>query len=146
MILDVAYPDDGWKRGPPMTNSRCNPHTMILDGKLYVLGGFSDFGPKVVDYMEVYDPRLRKWESLPNPPFDFEQFNVEKFITSSLVETKKEIIVAKQCIEDKKAAYSYNVYSYNVMTRCWKTLEPSVRDLRERVVTVGNTLYWVGFL
>ena len=134
MILDVAYPDDGWKRGPPMTNSRCNPHTMILDGKLYVLGGFSDFGLKVVDYMEVYNPRLRKWESLPNPPFDFEHFNVEKFITSSLVETKKEIIV-------KKAAYSYNV-----MTRCRKTLEPSVRNLCERVVTVGNTLYWVGFL
>lgn len=129
MILDVAYPDDGWKRGPPMTNSRCNPHTMILDGKLYVLGGFSDFGLKVVDYMEVYNPRLRKWESLPNPPFDFEQFNVEKFITSSLVEAKKEIIVAKKCIEDKKAADSYNVYSYNVMTRCWKTLEPSVRSL-----------------
>ena len=60
--LNVKSPSDGWKFGPPMTTARNMSfnHTMVLDGKLYVLGGLLPFPPQPQQHqyhwMEVFYP------------------------------------------------------------------------------------------
>ena len=39
LTLDLTRISDGWKLGPPAIVGRWKPHKIILDGKLYVLGG-----------------------------------------------------------------------------------------------------------
>ena len=47
-------------------------HTMVLDGKLYVLGGLLPFPPQPQQHqyhwMEVFDLSSYTREALPNPP------------------------------------------------------------------------------
>lgn len=55
---------------PSLKYGRENPQTIVVDGKLYVFGGF-DWDIEIkgsVGWMEVFDPSLGRWESLPNPP------------------------------------------------------------------------------
>ena len=73
--LDLTCPDMGWKQlAKPMRNRRKDPQTIVVDGKLYVFGGLKGYEPIPEDrssgrgWMEVYDPILETWESLPNPP------------------------------------------------------------------------------
>lgn len=39
LTLDLTRISDGWKLGPPATVGRWKPHKIILDSKLYALGG-----------------------------------------------------------------------------------------------------------
>ncbi|KAJ4833075.1 hypothetical protein Tsubulata_001050 [Turnera subulata] len=62
--IDLGRPEEGWKRKPRMLTPRCNPATLTVGGKLYVLGGGRhDQGP----WGEVYDPSTNKWTALPDP-------------------------------------------------------------------------------
>nr|XP_023920749.1 uncharacterized protein LOC112032213 isoform X2 [Quercus suber]POF00008.1 f-box/kelch-repeat protein [Quercus suber] len=131
-----------WIRGPPMTFARCNPHTMVVDQKLYVLGGFEPNQNQADGWIEVFDPKEKKWESLPSPP---DQIHSSVMI-SGLLKAKKEIIIAKQLWDRHPMSF----YSYNIMTRCWNPLVPHESEASVhlppnagRAVTVGNTLYWI---
>ena len=48
---------------------KTSPHIIILDGKLYVIGGLKYTSPANYCFMEFFDPNIGTWESLPNPPF-----------------------------------------------------------------------------
>ncbi|WZZ41532.1 hypothetical protein YC2023_037791 [Brassica napus] len=48
-----------------MTVARDNAIAGILDGKIYVVGGFSIYESK--NWAEVYDTKTQTWESLPDP-------------------------------------------------------------------------------
>ena len=50
---------------PKMTVARDNAIAGILDGKIYVMGGFSIYESK--NWAEVYDTKTQTWESLPDP-------------------------------------------------------------------------------
>ncbi|KAK9988006.1 hypothetical protein SO802_028245 [Lithocarpus litseifolius] len=132
-----------WNGGPPMTFARCNPHTMVVDQKLYVLGGFELNQKNQADgWIEVFDPKGKRWESLPSPP---DQIHSSVMI-SGLLKAKKEIIIAKQRWDRDPMSF----YSYNIMTRRWNTLVPHRSEASVhlppnagRAVTVDNTLYWI---
>ena len=111
------------------------------DGKLYVLGGVCiDFLPCGNGWIEVFDPSLQTWESLPNPPSDVVLPN--QMIFSYLL-----FFPLKNSFFDGRFA-KFDVY--NVTTRCWTTLVPSVHKIYDRfpitentgVVAADNTLYW----
>ena len=131
-----------WARGPPMTFARCNPHTMVVDQKLYVLGGFEPNQNHAYGWIEVFDPVVGRWEFLPSPPDEIHS----SVMISGLLKAKKEIIIAKQRWDRDPMTF----YSYNIMTRCWNTLVPHRSEASVhlppnagRAVTVGNTLYWI---
>lgn len=57
-----------WKQAPSVPSVRTEVAVALLDGKIYVLGGFTPKG--VTDQVEVWDPTTGKWESrspLPHP-------------------------------------------------------------------------------
>uniref|UniRef100_A0A2N9FS88 Alanine dehydrogenase/pyridine nucleotide transhydrogenase N-terminal domain-containing protein n=1 Tax=Fagus sylvatica TaxID=28930 RepID=A0A2N9FS88_FAGSY len=79
-------------------------------------------------WIEVFDPSLQTWESLPNPPFNMLR---SRHVMAALLKSKKQI-------------------------SGWTTLVPSVRKIHERAlfrhennlvipVAIDNTLYWVFF-
>ena len=56
--LDLMCAEEGWSCEPRLKIGRCNPHTIVLNGKLYVLGGFDlkkNMGNRF-PWMEVFDP------------------------------------------------------------------------------------------
>ena len=70
-MLNLKCPGKGWERAPSMKYCRHKPQAIVVDGKLYVFGdGLGWLQPKdsFSGWMEVYDPKLRTWETLPNPP------------------------------------------------------------------------------
>ena len=98
--LDRTCPDLGWKQlDEPMKNCRKDPQT--IDGKLYVFGGLYGYKPIPEDrssgrgWMEVYDPILETWESLPNPPCSDIRSKFEEIVYAhlELEEDKHEIMV-----------------------------------------------------
>ncbi len=156
LTLDLTSPINGWKPGVPMTVPRFNPRTCVLDGKLYVLGGFNfdpEFTSSMFGWIEVFDPSLGKWEQLPNPPCEIV---ASDYMISAVLKKKKQILVTKNYVQFdvnwkvKKLNYSV-FYTYDVMTRCWAMLEPKSRwrhgefpdPGNTKGVAVGDTLYWV---
>ncbi|XP_030943871.1 uncharacterized protein LOC115968588 [Quercus lobata] len=156
--FDFSTPDDGWKPVATMTfPKRFEPPCLVLDDKLYVLGGFAsdrystEVEAKGHGWMEVYDPDLNTWEPLPNPPPEFGfPLCVPLPVYFAALDSKKQILVA----QNEGARYKATFYVYHVIDRCWTILEPRGRELRphypdpvfgKRSVVVDNTIYW-GFV
>ena len=62
-----------WTIGPPMPEPRVEGLAVAADGKLFVLGGFSEYGhdwPPIENLSSVYsfDPRTATWRSEPDVP------------------------------------------------------------------------------
>ncbi|KAM7497247.1 hypothetical protein LguiA_021661 [Lonicera macranthoides] len=72
---DIVLRCHGWRRGPSTQGAKSTPLIVTARGKIYALAG-QDMegggwtakdraGPK----FEMFDPRLRQWFPLPDPPF-----------------------------------------------------------------------------
>jgi N-acetylneuraminic acid mutarotase len=58
-----------WTTGTSMPTARTEVAGSVLDGKIYVIGGYDESG-KTTDVVEVYDPQTDRWSrvsSLPQP-------------------------------------------------------------------------------
>ena len=149
--LDLTCPEEGWKATPSLKYGRKDPQTIVVDGKLYVFGGF-DWEIEIeglVEWMEVFDPSLGRWESLPNPP-SYCEFRKDRQILHAHLEANNEIMVTKPPTKD---GYEWNFvefFSYNVRSRSWNELfQPSEERILVnphircgRALAIGNTLYW----
>uniref|UniRef100_A0A2N9H4T1 Uncharacterized protein n=1 Tax=Fagus sylvatica TaxID=28930 RepID=A0A2N9H4T1_FAGSY len=138
--LDLNRLSDGWKSGPPMTfHGRFTP-PMVLDDKLYVLGGgfyftfYDEFPSGGNGWIEVFDPSLQTWESLPNPPFNMLR---SRHVMAALLKSKKQILVvvdqshSEETLDYNSDSDDYSggkhakFHIYDVTTRGWTTLVPS---------------------
>lgn len=90
----MAMETEWIKASPRMPNHVVRVHTMVLDGKIYCLGGYLSPTPeKKIKAKEeeeeeeqpprpwamAYDPSLDKWESLPDPPYRPAAMNLNVF-------------------------------------------------------------------
>jgi N-acetylneuraminic acid mutarotase len=58
-----------WTNGASMPTARTEVAGAVLDGKIYVIGGYDESG-ETIDIVQVYDPRADNWSkvsSLPEP-------------------------------------------------------------------------------
>ncbi|XP_050260856.1 uncharacterized protein LOC126705726 [Quercus robur] len=156
--LDLSCPDLGWKQlDEPMRNRRKDPQTIVVDGKLYVFGGLYGYKPIPEDcssgrgWMEVYDPILKTWESLPNPPFSIAiggDFEPIIFAHLELEEDKHEIMVV-DLSNSKENNMCADFLKYNVMSSTWETwlqqhwaLVDSYTQCGRAVVVDHTKAYW----
>jgi N-acetylneuraminic acid mutarotase len=63
-IYDPAT--NSWSTAAPMTTGREGPSAVVVNGKLYVLGGNSDDGE--LSTVEIYDPASDSWATGPSLP------------------------------------------------------------------------------
>ena len=123
-ILTFNNSSGDWKLAPPMNYPRTSPHVIVLDGKLYVIGGLiHPIGglkfplPANYCFMEFFDPDIGTWESLPNPPFidQFDQPFMDQF------HQPREMVIA--LLRDRKilvTSYTESVlYVYYIDYRVW---------------------------
>jgi hypothetical protein len=57
-----------WSEKAPLANARWAPFITAWDGKIYVLGGFSDRSYSITS-IEVYDPAVNTWTTMGQMPF-----------------------------------------------------------------------------
>ncbi|KAG2306499.1 hypothetical protein Bca52824_026247 [Brassica carinata] len=129
-----------WRDGPNMTVARKNAETVLLDEKIYVMGG-CDIDEYNANWIEVFDIKSQSWSALPGPGADDEELlnhlrnnNWEYYIVS--VFKGKLYVVAGE-----------KEYSYEPKNGTWKLL-------REYSSFIGNVTYcctdsgnliWSGF-
>ena len=131
-----------WKLAPTMNHQRTSPHIIVLDSKLYVIGDLKYPLPINYAFMELFDPDIGTWESLPNPPFQTQP----KEMVTTLLENRKQILVTSYT--------DFLFHTYNINDRTW-SLAPAVSNLPKayfflssdmvKSVGVGNMLYRVSF-
>ena len=59
-----------WEVKEPLPTRRAAPATNMVDGKIYVIGGFSIVTHSVLNVVEVYDPETDTWETKTLPPLE----------------------------------------------------------------------------
>nr|XP_023920243.1 F-box/kelch-repeat protein At2g29830-like [Quercus suber] len=146
-ILTFKNSGDGdWKLAPPMKHPRKSPHIIVLDGKLYVIGGLKYPLPANYCFMEVFDPDIGTWESLPNPPFMSPNplYQPREMVTALL---KNSYILV--------TSYTDSLfYIYQIFSRIWSPAPP-VPNLSKvdfhlaphkiKSVSVDDMLYRISF-
>jgi len=66
---------DGWTKKADMPTARGWSHPApVVDGKIYVIGGYKTVYGEVLSDVEVYDPVLNSWTKLPDAPFKLALF------------------------------------------------------------------------
>jgi hypothetical protein len=139
---------DGWIRAPSMNTHRIDPHKLVLDSKLYVLG--SDM-PSLDFYAEVFDHVTNKWVVLPEPPYEMSFSRI-----SAALENPNRILVASEVPQPPNSGCSFDSLSavffvYDVGHGNWKMLEPAQRKIHSScpirthgmAQAVANFLYWI---
>lgn len=130
-----------------LISQRMFPHSSVLGGKLYVLGGCPTGVPDTARGGEVYDPMTDSWQALPEPPC-----HLGCRILSAALENPNRILVASLPEGDRFGSFA-NFFMYDVQNSSWKMLDPVRRFIhrncplgfRGKAVAVGNYLYWVTY-
>lgn len=126
--LDTSLPDLSWKEAPSVLRARFNPRAVVIDGKVYVMGGAKDPEP----WAEVFDPTSRTWSPISSPspkPSDGGLFCVPRHDSSILVGSS---------VDDF-------LYIYHVMDDSWERLDHDRTDSPfgvRPVLVRGSTLFW----
>ncbi|CAN6880267.1 unnamed protein product [Brassica oleracea] len=58
-----------WRDGPKMTVARKHANTVVLDEKIYVMGG-CDIDAYYANWIEVFDVKTQSWAAFPGPGVD----------------------------------------------------------------------------
>ncbi|MBN3322489.1 KLH22 protein, partial [Atractosteus spatula] len=59
---------DNWSTVSPLPSGHGEPGVVVLDSRIYVVGGRSHNKNSRMDYVHVYDPKTDRWEA--GPPFE----------------------------------------------------------------------------
>ena len=153
-MLNLKCPGKGWERAPSMKYRRENPQTIVVDGKLYVFGGLGWLQPKDTfsGWMEVYDPKLGTWETLPNPP-TYSKIDMDVIFAHSNFKGKDQIIInGPPVLEEGDSNAKGHYIAYDVISRSWNPMfiESHLSWAEEvqckRAQVVSTTLYWTTLL
>ncbi|CAA7033244.1 unnamed protein product [Microthlaspi erraticum] len=63
-----------WRDAPSMTVARQNAISVLLEEKIYVMGGWGTYHPGPGYWFEVFDVKTQTWSVLPSPLDDHEGF------------------------------------------------------------------------
>ena len=79
IIFARAGSSGEWKPFLPLNTPRAGAASVVLDGKIYVLGG-KPLDNKVLNTVDCYDPEQKIWIENALPPFDTERYNAAAIV------------------------------------------------------------------
>src|SRR4029453_13098219 len=70
LVLNMSNQSSGWQTAPSMPDPRCHFSTIVLNGKIYAIGGQHDHDQHTGQSAAVhrYDPATNTWEKLADLP------------------------------------------------------------------------------
>jgi N-acetylneuraminic acid mutarotase len=104
-----------WSIGAGMPTARTEVAGAVLDGKIYVIGGFEEQG-KATDVVEVYDPLTDTWDRVSPLPIPLEHTAVSTY-------NGKLFVVGGYTIVDEERTPTDKLFSYDPSTDKWEELE-----------------------
>ncbi|KAL7208366.1 hypothetical protein ACSBR1_030173 [Camellia fascicularis] len=146
LCLDASSPSPRWKSIVSMNVGRTCPTTVVVNGKLYVMGGNFIRNPakdtETDRWAEVFDPHTKKWSFLPKPPDDLLPLGDNLVMCLGLEDLHKIMVTP---YNSSRQAYLYDI-SQNIWTskhhvNLWDHRFVSRVDNKDTAV-FGNTLYW----
>ena len=123
-----------WTFRTPMPTPRWGVAAVVLEGKVYVIGGQAENGA-VLDVVERYDPDTDTWETLPR--MDDERFNAAAVVFGGRI-----YVLGGR---DKDGDVKDDVQVYDPATGLW-TPAPELEEKREgaSATLLEGTIYVVG--
>ncbi|KAI0403232.1 hypothetical protein F4802DRAFT_617016 [Xylaria palmicola] len=139
-------PNNTWSKGPPMPKALNHPNAAVVDGKLYVLGGFADAQDvpwRAISFAAVWDPKHgNTWIPLPTLP-------AAEAKGASAVGTYNGTIYIAGGKAGSAQKSMTGVAAFNTATLQWVTLPEAARAIpgpRDHVggAVIGHKMYVVG--
>jgi N-acetylneuraminic acid mutarotase len=126
-----------WTIGASMPSARTEVAGAVLDGKIYVIGGFEE-GGKATNIVEVYDPQTDTWDRTSPLPIPLEH-------TAASTYNGKLFVVGGYTVIDDKRTPTDKLFSYDPSTNEWKELK-SMSEARGALTAnfVDGILYAIG--
>ena len=126
-----------WTIGSSMPSARTEVAGAVLDGKIYVIGGFEE-GGKATNIVEVYDPQADRWNRISPLPIPLEHTAVSKY-------NGKLYVVGGYTVIDDKRTPTDKLFSYDPSTDKWTELK-SMSEARGALTAnfVDGVLYAIG--
>ncbi|WP_312281921.1 kelch repeat-containing protein [Oscillibacter sp.] len=124
----AAEMDSTWTPISPMTTVRSSFSSLVMEGKIYAIGGIS-YGSKLMD---IYDPVTDVW--------------TQKTIPGSANYSEATAIDDKIYIVDGGSSVAGNnvVYIYNTLADSWDTTNNIIPRVYHQVAVVNDKLYVIG--
>ena len=132
-----ATSQTSWTIGASMPTARTEVAGAVLDGKIYVIGGFVE-GGKATNIVEVYDPQTDRWDRTSPLPIPLEHTAVSTYNGNLFVVGGYTNIDGERTPTDK-------LFSYDPSTDEWKELE-SMSEARGALTAqfIDGILYAIG--
>jgi len=130
-------PANAWNTAPPMLQTRTDPATAVINGKLWVFGGFSQFGGVYLDSIEVFDPATNGWTMLSL------RMPEKREVFAAAADSNGVFLIGGQ--EGSTSLASSNILFLSLSSNVWttNTVLPEPR-LRAYSCLVGGRIYYIG--
>ena len=133
-----------WERLAEMSTHRASPGTAVVDGKIYVFGGYNGIDNrgenfKVLDVVEMYDPQTDIWVRKQDMP-------IPRYIFGVGVVADKIYAIGGTNFLDLNNPWRFNLVEvYDPITDIWakRANMPTRRDFLS-VEVVGEVIYALG--
>jgi len=144
-LVEVYDPlTNRWEKGADMPTERGATDAVVVDGKIYVIGGYNwQWGPladKFVTSIEEYNPKTDQWRELPDMP-------MLKFMFASVaIDNEIYTMGGAHTPGGNRLTRFADVDVYNPTTNKWREVEPMTIPKATRAVVVKGTIYTLGGL
>ena len=133
--------NNSWQRVADMPTPRLYAGAAVVDGKIYVVGGYSviDRRMKILKVVEVYDPQTNTWERKQDMSMPRRQFGI------GVVAAKIYAIGGENFFDFEKPQRLDQMEVYDPVSDTWAKRAdlPSRRD-EVKVAVVQDTIYIIG--
>ena len=143
-LVEVYDPlTNRWEKGTDMPTERGATDAVVVDGKIYVIGGYTwlrapRLAPRFVRTIEEYNPKTDQWRQLPDMPMLKGWF--------STVAVDKEIYTIGGIDLEKEIKRIGDVDVYNPSVNKWRKIEPMTIPKTTTEIVVKGTIYAFGGL
>ena len=143
-LVEVYDPlTNRWEKGADMPTERGATDAVVVDGKIYVLGGYTwlrapGLAERFVRSIEEYNPKTDQWRELPDMPM------LKGWFATVAVDNQVYTIGGLGLENERKRISDVDVY--NPTTNKWREVEPMTILKSTPAVVVKGTIYAFGGL
>ncbi len=140
-VVEIYDPEaDSWSVGPPLPEPRGAAAAAVVDGKIYLAGGYAYEG--TADWysarLDVFDPQTGAWTQLPSMP-------TPRSLPGVAALDGKVFVIAGRNDSGKSLTQVDAVESYDPVSWTWTAMNPLPEPVEAAAATTaGGSLFFAG--